>query len=254
MAKAKPSTAVVPAAAAGVPATYDAHVANLPADVRKQLEDDAAKMKDRIGAPSGDKIRITKKKTFKLPDGQESAGPLRVVVLDFVSYNAFYDRPFSEGDKTPPACFALGAVKPTDLAPSNSSPDKQSAACKGCPNNEFGSKGKGKACSNHYLLAVVEDSDNADAPIFLLQVSPTAVRHWEGYASQVAAKFGLGPICVSTEIYFDPSSDSPSLRFGNPEANKNIGIHAPRKAAATARLLTEPDVSGYEKPGKKGRK
>jgi hypothetical protein len=227
--------------------TIEHNQASLPVDVRTKLMRDAADMAKKIAAPGGDLIRLTKKKTFKLPDGREApAGtPLRVVVLDFVSYNAFYDRIWTEGDKTPPACFALGS-EPKLLVPSNNSPVKQADNCEECPNNEWGSKGKGKACGNHRLLAVVEPSGVVDSPIMLIRLSPTGVKHWDKYVSDIINRFGIGPIGVETEIYFDQASDYATLRFGNPSPNVNLGVHAARQDAATKRLLTEPDVSGYE--------
>jgi hypothetical protein len=222
----------------------DGGTTNLPVDVRKQLQEEADKLARKIAAPSGDKITVTRRKTFKLPNGIE--GPtLRVVVLDFVSYNAFYDRAFSDDEKSPPACFALGD-DPRQLKPSDNSPDKQSDDCADCPNNQFGSRGKGKACGNHRLLAVVEPGDNPEAPIYLLKTSPTAVKNWDSYASGVASRFGMSPIGVTTEVLFDPAKDYPTLMFGNPLPNPDVKLHIARKEAATKRLLTEPDVSSYE--------
>lgn len=218
---------------------------SMPVDVREQLMKRAEEMRKKIGAPSGDKIRLLKSKAFKLPNGTESSDPLRVVVLDFVSYNAWFDRPF--GENTPPACFALGP-DPLLLAPSDKSPDKQADSCGVCPFNEFGSRGKGKECGNHRLLAVVEPTGDPESPIYLLQTGPTTVKHWDAYVTQVLNRFPLGIVSVSTEIYFDPSSDYVSLRFGTPLPNEFVGVHSARIEAATARLMTDPDVSNYEKP------
>jgi hypothetical protein len=186
-------------------------------------------------------------KVFQLHDGRMSPGEMLLALLVFVSYNAFYDRPFSEKDKTPPACFALNQ-NPKELVPSETSPDKQSEACDGCPNNEFGSKGAGKACGNHRLLAVVEPGPNPDSPILLIQTAPTSVKHWDAYASAVVAKFGMTPIGVLTEIYFDPDQEYPTLRFGNPVPNPDVAVHLARQPAALKRLMTEPDVSQYAPP------
>lgn len=210
----------------------------------------ARAMKDKIGAPAGDKIRLTRKKTFVLPDGKESADPLRVVVLDFMSYNAFFDRPFSEKDKIPPACFAIGS-DPKNLVPSENSPDKQSGACKGCPNNEFGSKGNGKACGNHRILAVVAPDGDENSPMFTIATSPTASKYWDAYVAEQISKNPLGLLAVSTEIFFG-EEDFPTLRFGRPEANQFVGVHAKRVELATQRLLREPDVSNYVAPPKPG--
>ncbi|HUV95117.1 MAG TPA: hypothetical protein VMX14_09855 [Anaerolineae bacterium] len=221
--------------------------AGVPVDVRDQLMKNAEAMRRKIGAPSGDKIRLKKSKKFQLPSGEESSDPLRVVVLDFVSYNAYFDAPYAEGQIATPACFALGS-EPTLLVPSDNSPDKQSDTCKTCPLNEFGSKGKGKACGNHRLLAVVEPSQNAEAPVYLIQVPPTSVKYWDAYVGQVLNRFPMGLMSVSTEIYFDPNSEWVSPRFGSPLPNEHVGIHAARVQAATDRLLTEPDVSNYAEP------
>lgn len=212
----------------------------------EELKKQADAMRAKIGAPGGDKIKLTKTKEFVLPNGVKSKGPLKVVVVDFVAFNAFYDRPFSEKDKTPAACFALGAVKPNQLVPSERSPVKQSEACKGCPLNEFGSKGGGKACGNHYLLGVLEPTENPESPLYLLQLSPKTTRHWETYSNGILMQEGMPPIVVATEIYFDPNEDSQVLRFQKAERNANLGVHLARKESVLNRLLTEPDVSGYK--------
>lgn len=218
----------------------------LPVDVRQRLEEKAKAMMSQIGSAGGDKIRVLRSKQFKLPQVEQTNDMLRVVVLDFVSYNAFFDRPWKEGDATPPACFALGS-NPRELAPHASSPQKQSdTTCADCPNNEFGSAGSGKACGNHRILAVVEPTDKPDAPIYLLQLSPTAVKHWDAYVNGVLLRFKLPTIGVVTDITFDPAKEYPSLRFGNPTPNPNIGLHMGRQEQALARLLQAPDVSGWE--------
>jgi hypothetical protein len=240
------STALVPAAA------------NLPVDVRKQLADEAAAMKDRIKAPTGDKIKLTKGKKFKLPDGTESEGPLTVVVLDFVSTNTYHDRPYKEGEASSPACFAIGKLESDKLTPSPNSPDKQSDTCGECPNNEFGSKGDGKACKNGRRLAVIAGegdlASDPKSPMWLLDVSPTAVKAWDAYVASIRTQYGMPPVVVVTDVFFDPTSEFQSLRFGNPQPNANLEMHLTRRAAAVERLTQEPDVSKYEKPGKKAAK
>jgi hypothetical protein len=225
--------------------------------LEERMRKQAADMKAKIGAPGGDKIRLTKTKKFKLPSGVESGGPLTGVIVDFVAFNAYFDRPFSDKDKTPPACYALGAVKPAQLVPSASSPVKQSDACKGCWANEFGTKGGGKACGNHYLLGFVEANDDASSPLYLLQLGPKTLRHWETYANGILLHTGFPPISVVTEIFFDPSEENQVLRFNKAGPNPNLGVHMARQESVLKRLLSEPDVSGYvappKAPGPKGK-
>lgn len=242
--------------AAGTPNVPAVVKSNLPVSVAEQLKAETDALAARIQAPGGDKIKLTKKKTFKLPDGTEHPGPLSVVIVDFVSMNKFFDRPYKDGEITPAACFALG-LEPQNMAPSAKSPDKQSDGCAKCPNNAFGSKGNGKACGNHRVLALVAgEGDLAldpKAPMWTLEISPTGLKAFDAYVSTVRTQFAVPPIGVITDIFFDPSVDYQSLRFGNPQPNPNLEMHFARRTAARERLLTEPDVSKYEKP-KKGTK
>ena len=221
-----------------------------------QLKADLAKQAEEIGkkiqAPSGDKIRLTKDKKFVLPDGtkSEAGAVLSVVVLDFVAGTNFYDRPYSEDDPIPPACFALGEGNHKTLIPSENAPDKQSDDCLSCPNNQFGSAGKGKACKNFYLLAVTQPDDDPESPVWLLKVSSTGLRSWDGHVGAVRAAFKTPPVGVVTDVWLDADSDFQSLRFGNPVENPNVALHNGRRAAALKRLLIEPDVSAYEAPKK----
>lgn len=241
------------------------HMASLPAEVRATLKSNAATIAGRISAGTSDMIRLVKRKDgmkFVLPNGQEGTGPLRLVVLDFVTYHAYYDRGFVPGseERTPPACFALSKY-PDDIAPSHKAPAPQSDACKTCWANEFKShptSGKGKACGQHRLLAVVEPSADANAPLMLIKVPPKSNKHWDKYVSNLLltrAGAELGTIGFTTEVWFNPDSEYQELRFGNPEPNANIAVHVQRLEVASKRLMVEPDVSGYTPPPeKKGKK
>ena len=127
--------------------------ANLPVNYAEQLAKEAAEISKRIATPSGDRIRFNSNRSLITPDGGEGE-ELEVVVVDFVSSNLFYDGPFDRDNPQPPGCFAIG-VEPSLLVPSPNSPNKQAETCSACPNNQFGSAGKGKACKNTRLLAVM---------------------------------------------------------------------------------------------------
>ena len=227
-------------------------------DVKAEMAKELATLSSRIQAPTGNKIKLTKKKTFKLPDGTEHPGPMSVVILDFVGANIFHDRPYKEGEYSAPACFAVGLELNDKLIPSAKSPDKQSESCAKCPNNEFGSKGDGKACKNLRKLAVIAgsgaDALKGDSEMWLLEVSPTAGKAWDAYVSMVRTQFNVPPIGVITDVFFDPTSEYQSLRFGNPQPNPNLDLHFSRRGQAREMLTAEPDVSKYEKPKKAGKK
>jgi hypothetical protein len=213
--------------------------------MRAKMALEIASLAERVGAPGGDAIRVTQDKKFEFPDGTKSAGPFQAVIVDFVSANSFYEGAYDANNISPPACFAIG-TNPTQLVPSNNSPVKQSDTCSGCAMNQFGSAGNGKACKNGRVLALLPPGATADTPLWILKVSPTALKAFDAYITSVVRQFQLPPVSVLTEISFDESVTYASLRFGNPEPNENLEVCFNRKDEAMARLLTEPDVSQFE--------
>lgn len=218
-------------------------------DYTALLAKKASELAKKISKPSGDRIKITQAKQIKFPDGTMSAGPFEVVILDFVSANTYYQGAFNRDDVAPPDCFALGE-EPSLLVASDSSPHKQSDTCSACPKNQFGSamSGNGKACKNSRLLAVVPPDFGPDTPIWLLSVSPTAIRAFDAYVGSVASSFNAPPIRVITTIGFDPKSEFPTLRFGNPVPNERLAESVARMEEARTRLLTEPDYAARPQP------
>lgn len=246
MAKAKTEVAVRKPAAGAV------------MSLQEQIKAENESLASRIKKPSGDKIKLTKKKTFKLPDGTETDGPLSVVILDFAAINEFFDSPYKEGEVATAACYAVGFLENDDLTPAKESPDVQNDSCKKCPNNEFGSKGNGKACANKRRLAVIagegEDAADPNSPMWIIDVSPTSIKAFDAYVASVRQQFELPPIGVITDVYFDPDSEYQSLRFGNPRENPNLEVHYARKQAAKDRLTSLPDFSRYVAPKKGGKR
>lgn len=225
---------------------------NLPADINKEMADEVARLQSRLSAPSGDRIQVTQGKTFKLPNGQEIDGPLPAVIIDFVAANYFYEQAYSRDQVSPPTCFALG-MEPAGLTPSPNSPDVQSPACTSCWANQFGSSGKGKACQNTRLLAVIPTDADADTPIWVLRVSPTAIRAFDGYVSTIARKYGAAVRAVVTNIDFSGDADYATLRFNDagPVSKDLLMLAQSRKEEALNRLLTEPEITqAAEAPAK----
>lgn len=212
-------------------------------DIQAQLRKQAEELAGKVAPASGITIQVSQAKEFKFPDGTKS-DEFQCVILDFVSANFFYEGEYDKDNISPPACFALGS-NPLQLVPSDNSPVKQSDECKGCPMNEFGSAGKGKACKNTRVLAVLPPDATEDTPIWLLKVSPTAIKAYDSYVRSVASAFQMPPVSVVTTVSFDEGSDYPSLRFGDPQPNENLAVHFGRQEEARKLLETEPDVSQY---------
>lgn len=253
MATKKPAAAPAAKPAAKKPGTALAPVkksAGAVVSIKDQMAQQLAALGDRTAPAGGDKIQLKGKK-FKLPDGQET-DELQVVIVDFIAANNFYEGTYDPNNISPPACFAIGQVI-SQMAPSDNSPVKQSDACGACPMNQFGSSGNGKACKNMRRLAVLPPDADADTPLWVLDVSPTGLKSFDGYVRSIAAKFNVLPIGVVTTVTMDPSVDYPSLRFGEPAPNENMETHWERRGEAIERITQEPDVSQYESPAPKGR-
>ena len=214
--------------------------------IKDQMAKELAALAERTAPAGGDKIIVKNDKTFNLPDGQK-VNELQVVVVDFMAINNFYEGAYDKDNIVPPTCFAIGQVI-TQMAPSDNSPVKQSDACSACPMNQFGSAGAGKACKNMRRLAVLPPDADADTPLWILDVSPTGIKSFDGYVKSVATKFGVMPVGVVTTVSFDPNVDYQSLRFSDPQPNENIEIHWTRRNEAMERLTQEPDVSNYATP------
>lgn len=215
--------------------------------IQEQLKAQAAAMAGRTAPSAGSVIKLTKDKKFQLPDGRKVDGPLELVIVDFVSRNKYYDRPFDPAKPMAPACFAIGPI-PNELAPKDNVPEKQNDECKGCWANEYKSapNGKGKACKNTRYLAVLPPDADAETELWFLEVSPTGLKSFDGYITSVTRQYQMPPIAVITEVSFDENSDYQSLLFGNPQPNQNLAAHFERQAEATDMLMQDIDTSGWQ--------
>jgi hypothetical protein len=132
---------------------------------------------------------------------------MEVVVLDHVLANLFYVGKFNAKESKPPVCYAFGRDDKT-LAPHEKASDKQSAACKDCEQNVYGTAdtGRGKACKNSRRLACMSaallETPEAipDAQVAYLGTPVTSGKGWAGYVRQVVDTFGVPPLGVITEV------------------------------------------------------
>ena len=129
-----------------------------------------------------------------------------------------------------------------------------------CWANQFGSAGKGKACRNSILVAMLPPDADENTPFMLLNVSPTGLKSFSGYLSSVI-RMQRPPYSITTDVFCDPGVKYDSLRFTNPQPldDEMIELVRARRSEARERLLVEPDVSTItaaneaKKPAPKGR-
>lgn len=212
--------------------------------IQETLRAQAAAMAGRTGAPTGNSIRATQDKMFQLPDGSKVAGPLELVVVEFTNKNVYYEGAYDANNITAPNCFAIHPLI-KDMAPSANAPDKQCDDCGSCPMNQFGSAGKGKACKNTRVLAVLPPDADESTPLWTLNVSPTALKNFDAFVAGVNRTFEMPPIATVVEVDFNEAETFASLTFSNPRPNENLAVHFARQAEAKALLEVEPDVSSF---------
>ena len=218
------------------------------------LRAQAAATNERTEPASGNAIRVTQDKQFMLPDGTKHPGPLKLVIVDFTSKNAFYQGAYDPKAIAPPACFAIG-TNPLKMVPSANAPIKQAAACQGCPMNEFGSSGTGKACKNTRVMAVMLEGAETDGPLWTLATSPTANKGFDAFVNSVARVFQTPPVGVVVTVDFDENVTYTKLVFSDPQPNDMLGEHFARQDEAREMLAREPDVSSFAeaKPAARGK-
>lgn len=219
----------------------------LPANIEELLAREVADISKRIGAPSGDIVKVSQDKKVVFPTGETVNGPFEAVIVDFVAANYMYSGAFNPQNVEAPICFAHNP-HPSVLAPSDNSPEKQAETCAVCPNNQFGSGGgNSKACKNTRLLALLPVNADVDTSLMVLKVSPSGIKHFDRYVGHVASLSNPDtgkPLHISqvvTTIGLDPSVTYPSLRFGKPAFNPNWSFFTRQLTRARDRLMTEPD-------------
>lgn len=150
-------------------------------------------------------------------DGTETV--LDTTSLDVVIVGAnpklsktFYAKAWDkDAEPTAPDCYSLDGIKPH---PESESP--QNDLCAQCPHNAWGSKigpqgQQLKACTDQKRLAIVA-ADDPDGPVYLLQVTPAALKGLNIYHKELSMR-GIPAEIVKTKIGFDTDASFPKLKF-----------------------------------------
>ena len=116
-----------------------------------------------------------------------------------------------DAEPSAPECFSLDGIGPDPQAT-----NPQNDLCASCPQNAWGSKvtpqgQQIKACADQKRLAVVA-ADDANGPIYLLQVTPAALKGLNQYQKELSVR-GIPPEIVKTKVSFDTDASFPKLKF-----------------------------------------
>lgn len=170
------------------------------------------------GGESFPRISI-KGSRFRIKDG-DAETVLQSTHIDviIVGANPRYSKTYyaktwdPNAEASAPDCYSLDGVKP-----SADSGSPQNDLCATCKWNEFGSKitpmgTETKACADKKRLAVVA-ADDPSGPIYLLEVTPAALKSLKIYQKELAMR-GFTPEIVRTRLSFDTDASFPKLVFG----------------------------------------
>lgn len=201
----------------------------------------------------------TKGGHFSIGGNQVKGDKLRVVIVDSLFVNTYYEGAYNPEKNSSPDCYAYGEVE-EGMAPHDDAENPQHTQCAGCPLNVFGSAavGKGKACKNQRRLALIMEDDATDsgAEMLKLNVSVTSCKAWATYVQQVVASTKR-PVCgVLTEItiYTPPGQTYAMLAFAferELEQDELATILPRRDEASTVLNMPFPKATEEEEAPKK---
>lgn len=194
--------------------------AKIPAHLANRIGSASALGSALSGGLGGESIpRISiKAARFRLKeDGAETVLPDTVLETVIVGANprlskTYYAKKWDPKDEPEaPDCFSLNGIRPdiSIAAPEND-------LCATCPKNAWGSRVTDsgqqlKACADQKRLAVVA-ADDPNGTIYLLQVTPAALKGLNQYHKELAVR-GIPAEVVRTRVSFDPDASFPKLAF-----------------------------------------
>lgn len=225
------------------------------ANIDAELAGDIANIKNQIGQPSGNKLKNDVDGSFLTPEGLNLGTEIQIVVLDFINRNFFYTAAYNPNQISPPDCYAMGKDR-TTMAPEDDSPDKQNDKCITCPMNQFKSGvGNAKACQNRYWLSVlVVDPENPDAhnepdaPIYLLDLSPSNLKSFEGVVAHAARSLNGPMIKALVTVSATPVGNYSKLTFTDLLPNPDYALHVSRRPETVDALMRRPDFTAAAAP------
>lgn len=162
----------------------------------------AEKTESHVGS-AGNYIS-TKGGRFSYQGTEMPSDTIRVIVVDHVICNSFYQGRYDPDNPSSPVCYALGREE-DELQPHEQAEEPQHEDCDSCPMNQYGSAdvGRGKACKNGRRLALILADDMDDigsAELAYLNIPPTSLKAWAGFVKSVAQTMKRPPFGVVTDI------------------------------------------------------
>lgn len=164
-------------------------------------------------------------------------GEADVIVLANQYERSFYEGAFDPSKPQVPCCYSFDGIEPHEQAP-----DKQHTGCEGCPQNEWGSKGRGKACREGTRVAVLPASAPLEsAPMYQCSFPITSMGSVKDFFSRCAASGKLsGQLVAQLKVVpdvktFFKASLTPKAQVENQDVAVLIG-----RMESARKMLTQP--------------
>jgi hypothetical protein len=214
--------------------------------VDQALSAEALNIKNTISSGGAPKLSIDRSGRWTAPDGLDLGDTIRGVVVDYISANRYYPHTYDPSNPAPPVCFAFGKVL-NDMAPMPEAPEPQADACSTCALNQWGSRGKGKACKNTRELAFIleEDLENPEPKLYLISVPPTAIKSFDAFANLCSRVLNGPPIKATVAIKAVPQGTYTTMVFAEPDENPNYAEHFGLRDEALALISQTPNLDNY---------
>lgn len=212
---------------------------NLPAQYDALFAAIVQETKDSLTPAAGNYI-ATRNQRFTLPDNT-ILSTLDCIIVDFIRLNVLMP-PYQPNVRSGAKCWAINR-KDAELAPGPQVPNPISNVCISCPNNEFGSHGKGKACTNRIRLIIAPSDATKDSDVWIVHLAPTTLAEWTNYVKRCEREIGSAGFCRTlTRLSFAPNVDYTKIQFARiPGARPDPKIiMALREKAADVLMLDPP--------------
>ena len=183
-----------PAETAMIP--FDASQLVLPWQQDDELDKLIERQQRAAGTVGGWPFISTKGGVFSLGDVELEG--FDCFVLSHARMNSYFVGAYRPDRRDSPDCWAIQDMEQLEgeMAPPPNLPNKESEACFGCPQNEFGSdnRGRGKACKNVHVVGLIVLDDGKITPDSIsrargtrLRIPPTS-RKWAEVVDLLSAK------------------------------------------------------------------
>jgi hypothetical protein len=124
-----------------------------------------------------------------MPDGTAMGSNIEVVILGHIrSHELYPDTVYNANKPEAPICYSRNLLNEPSM-PHKNVDKPECDNCEDCPNNEWGSKGQGKACNETYKVAVIVPAYDPNVPV-VLKIASTGMKGFDSSIGGIQKAFG----------------------------------------------------------------